>query len=215
MTRPPGEPVEAMAGDLPPDVLGAELADVDAGQSAAAEVSRVQQEAAESAAAVSAAAEPSGPQPLAPKVMVLWRVGILLQAVLPSALLGGGSWLVWRDNNWWAVGAAVLLPWLLCAVLAIRLPASRYAAWRYWVDTDALRLSRGVMFRVESVVPYTRIQHLDTEQGPIERTLGLSRLIIHTAAGTGESLRIPGLHPRDATALRERLALLAGVVEPL
>jgi membrane protein YdbS with pleckstrin-like domain len=83
------------------------------------------------------------------------------------------------------------------------------------VTTDALRLDRGVMFRQESVVPYTRIQHVDTEQGPIERALGLSRVTVHTASGTSSSLTIPGLAPADAEALRERLAQLAGAVEPL
>jgi len=104
---------------------------------------------------------------------------------------------------------------VVAGAVAMRIPGRRYAAWRYRVTPDALRLDRGVMFRVESVVPYTRIQHVDTEQGPLERMLGLSHVTVHTASGSGSSLTIPGLTPEDGHALREHLAMLAGVVEPL
>lgn len=157
---------------------------------------------------------------LAPAVQKLWRISLLLQAIVPSLVVGGVAWLVTRDHE--ALGTrigiiagAALAPWLLAAVLAVRLPPRRYGAWRYQLGADALRLERGVMFRSESVVPYTRIQHVDTNQGPIERSLGLASVTVHTASGSSSSLTIPGLLPTDAEALREQLAQLAGMVEPL
>lgn len=155
------------------------------------------------------------PLALAPRVRTLWRISMLAQALLPSALLGVGAWVVSPTHDLRLAIGVALIPWVIAGILAARLPARRYAAWRYRVTDDALRLDRGVMVRVESVVPYTRIQHVDTEQGPIERLLGLMRVTVHTASGSGASLTIPGLLPADAGALRERLALLAGVVEPL
>jgi hypothetical protein len=148
-------------------------------------------------------------------VQTLWRISFLLQAILPSALLGVGAFVVFRNDKPWVVGLVALLPWLIAAFAAWRLPRRRYEAWRYRVTDDALRLDRGVMVRVESVVPYTRIQHVDTEQGPVERMLGLMRVTVHTASGSGASLTVPGLRPDDAAALREQLAQLASVVEPL
>ncbi len=155
------------------------------------------------------------PRALAPRVNTLWRISMLGQAILPSALLGVGAWVVSPTRDLLLAIGIASIPWVIAGVLAARLPARRYAAWRYRVTDDALRIDRGVMIRVESVVPYTRIQHVDTEQGPIERMLGLMRVTVHTASGSGASLTIPGLLPVDADALRERLALLAGVVEPL
>ena len=155
------------------------------------------------------------PRALAPRVRTLWRLGMLGQAILPSALLGVGAWVVSPTHDLRLAIGVALIPWVIAGILSARLPGRRYTAWRYRVTDDALRLDRGVMVRVESVVPYTRIQHVDTEQGPIERALGLTRVIVHTASGSGSTLSIPGLTPADASALRERLAALAGVVEPL
>ncbi len=165
--------------------------------------------------AIEAPTTDSAPRELAPRIQTLWRISFLLQAILPSALLGVGAFVVLWDDKPWVVVLVALLPWLIAAVSAWRLPRRRYEAWRYRVTDDALRLDRGVMVRVESVVPYTRIQHVDTEQGPIERMLGLMRVTVHTASGSGASLTVPGLRPDDAAALREQLAQLAGVVEPL
>jgi len=155
------------------------------------------------------------PRLLQTRVKTLWRIGFLLQAILPSALAGVASWLVWRDESLWPVIGFAATPFVIAALLAWRLPGRRYAAWQYYLTADTLRLERGVMVRIESVVPYTRIQHVDTEQGPIERALRLTRVIVHTASGSGSTLTIPGLSPDEAAQLREQLALLAGVVEPL
>ncbi len=179
------------------------------------------------AASTTGSFAPSPPPPLSPpllddaprllqtRVKTLWRIGFLLQAILPSALAGVASWLVWRDESIWPAIGFAATPFVIAGLLAWRLPGRRYAAWQYRLTADALRLDRGVMVRIESVVPYTRIQHVDTEQGPIERALGLTRVIVHTASGSGSTLTIPGLSPDEAAQLREQLALLAGVVEPL
>lgn len=170
---------------------------------------------AEPPPAASPASALVGPQMLAQAVQTQWRLGLLLRAIVPSLLLGAATWFLLRPGDWrWTTGAA-LAPWAVTAFLAWRLPPRRYASWRYELGPDALRLGRGVMFRSESVVPYTRIQHVDTEQGPFERMLGIARVTVHTASASSQSLTIPGLVPDDAERLRERLALLAGMVEPL
>ena len=85
----------------------------------------------------------------------------------------------------------------------------RYRRWVYQVRGDALYLERGVVTHVRTLVPYVRIQHVDTSRGPLERTLGLSTLVVYTAGSRGADVSIPGLTPEEASDLQKRVKELA------
>src|SRR4029453_243714 len=71
-------------------------------------------------------------------------------------------------------------------------PRAPHRYWRYQVAPDALELRHGVLKRVHSAIPYFRVQHIDVAQGPVERAVGLARLIVHTASA-GTDATIPGI----------------------
>jgi uncharacterized protein len=83
----------------------------------------------------------------------------------------------------------------------------RYRSWGYAERDDDLLIRRGVMFARLSVVPYGRMQFIDVTAGPLERTLGLATVRLHTAAAATDA-RIPGLPREEAGRLRDRLAEL-------
>jgi uncharacterized protein len=83
----------------------------------------------------------------------------------------------------------------------------RYRAWAYEEREEDLVVSRGVMFRRQSVVPYGRMQLVDVTAGPVERIFKLSTVKLHTAAAASDA-RIPGLERAEAARLRDRLAAL-------
>ncbi|WP_246988501.1 PH domain-containing protein [Halorientalis marina] len=89
-----------------------------------------------------------------------------------------------------------------------------YRSWRFAVESDALELKRGVLTRVETAVPFVRIQHVDTQRGPLDRLLGLSSVVVYTAGSRGADVTIPGLSPDRAEKLRNRLRDLAIESEP-
>jgi uncharacterized protein len=89
------------------------------------------------------------------------------------------------------------------------LPRSRYRHWRYQVASDALELRHGVLQRVHSAIPYFRVQHIDVTQGPVERLVGLSRLVIHTASA-GTDATVPGIAAEEAEELRRVILARAG-----
>jgi membrane protein YdbS with pleckstrin-like domain len=138
------------------------------------------------------------------KVRIVWLVGSLLTA----SILGGGvaaaSLLLFDTGVWPGVGVFVLL--LLIGVLGAVL---RYRRWRFALEEDAVYLERGVLTHVTSVVPFVRVQHVDSQRGPIERTVGLASVVVYTAGSRGADVTIPGLSPERADALRERLRRLA------
>jgi membrane protein YdbS with pleckstrin-like domain len=141
---------------------------------------------------------------LHPRVRVVWAV----QAAITATVLGLVVFAVGRF--------ALSLPaWVPVAVFAVFLLVGvgaallRYRAWRYEVRDDALYLERGVFTRVRTVVPFVRIQHVDSSRGPAERLIGLASTVVYTAGSRGADVTIPGLTPAGADDLRERLKRLA------
>lgn len=97
-------------------------------------------------------------------------------------------------------------PVLLVAILAIyRLPLRRHLARGYTMSADRLRVARGIWFRRDTVVPFGRVQHIDVNQGPIERAYGIATLTLHTAGTHNASVHLPGLEHGLATRMREEI----------
>jgi membrane protein YdbS with pleckstrin-like domain len=107
------------------------------------------------------------------------------------------------------VPASPLLPFAvaLVALGAWVVERGRYRSWGYAERDDDLIVTRGLLFRRVSVVPYGRMQFIDVTAGPIDRLFGLATVQLHTAAAATDA-RIPGLLRTDADALRDRLALV-------
>ena len=70
---------------------------------------------------------------------------------------------------------------------------------RYYVVTDrSLRIREGALLIHEATFTYANVQNLKIHQGPIERLLGISNLVVETAGGAGgksEGKRGPGAFP--------------------
>jgi hypothetical protein len=124
-------------------------------------------------------------------------VSLVVAAIVAGATASQGAGV--------AVGlvAAVLVAGLAWLFLAYR----RFLAWAYQEREEDLVVSRGVMFRRQSVVPYGRMQFVDITAGPVERLFKLSTVKLHTAAAASDA-RIPGLEPTEAARLRDHLAAL-------
>lgn len=89
--------------------------------------------------------------------------------------------------------------------IAIRVPLARYNARGYQMSGDRLRVVRGVLFRSDTIVPFGRVQHIDVDQGPIERALGIATLTLHTAGSHNASVHLPGLGHETAVDMRETI----------
>jgi membrane protein YdbS with pleckstrin-like domain len=105
------------------------------------------------------------------------------------------------------------VPWWL--VLATALAAALSGAWRgernwrhtQWrLDAAGFTLRRGHLWRSETRVPQSRVQHLDLRRGPLQRRRGLSTLVIHTAGTRHSAVAVSGLDMDDAERLRDILA---------
>ncbi len=99
-----------------------------------------------------------------------------------------------------------LVPILLIAGwFVLGMPGRRYRHKGYALGEDRLRVVRGLLFHRDTVVPFGRVQHLDVNQGPLERAHGLATLVVHTAGTHNASVGLPGLKREDAVAMREAI----------
>ncbi|QWF16631.1 PH domain-containing protein [Lysobacter capsici] len=79
----------------------------------------------------------------------------------------------------------------------------RNTLWR--LDDYGFAVRRGVAWQRETLVPLTRVQHLDLKHGPLQRMRRLSTLVVHTAGTRHSAVSIDHLDADDAQRLRERL----------
>ncbi|MCL5255296.1 MAG: PH domain-containing protein [Gammaproteobacteria bacterium] len=114
------------------------------------------------------------------------------------------AWFIDAIPEWisYAVGAVLLLIW---AVLVFIWAPKRYRVTRYLLADDRVHFQLGAWWWRETSVTHNRLQHIEIQQGPVERILGISRLILYTAGGTGADLVIPGLPMADSETIRNQL----------
>jgi membrane protein YdbS with pleckstrin-like domain len=103
----------------------------------------------------------------------------------------------------WALRAASVAVVLLGGVA---FPLLRWRSWRYEVRDEELDLLRGAVVVTRTLIPMTRVQHVDTTRTVIGDLFDLRSVAVHTAAGSNN---IPALRPGEAAAIRDRIALLA------
>jgi uncharacterized protein len=91
----------------------------------------------------------------------------------------------------------------IALVLLIFVPQRRYNARGYQMSADRLRVVRGVLWHSDTAVPFSRVQHIDVHQGPVERFFGIATLTLHTAGTHNASVHLPGLGADRARQMRE------------
>lgn len=99
---------------------------------------------------------------------------------------------------------------ILYLLIGLWIPHLRWKRWSYEIDEDSIDMLRGFVFKTRTVVPINRVQHVDTNQGPIYRKYGLSSVKISTAATTHE---IPALDDETATEVRNTISRLVRQVK--
>lgn len=141
------------------------------------------------------------------KAIALWRLTTLGRGAVFVGLAAVAE--IALDTG---IRAGFLAAPIAIAVLAaaILIPPMRHEAWAFALREDHVYLRRGVLFRTTSLVPYARIQHVDTRHGPVDRWLGLATLVIFTAGTRGAIVMIPALPAAEAEQLRDHLAALSG-----
>lgn len=223
--KPPADPRATVATPLdvrPDDLSAGDAAPSDASPADASPEAVVQAPApaasAPGAPTETSASPESGPEapetdgfrPPHPDALRLEMViGGLVVGVIATLLLGTatlltllldlapfGTVLIW--------GAPALVLSILVYFLLIH-PRRRHRRYRYRVDERGLEIRQGVWWRSHRSIAHSRLQHSDVTQGPLERAMGLAKVIVHTAGTHAASTIVSGLSLARAHAVRDEL----------
>lgn len=146
------------------------------------------------------------------KALKAWRLNGLFKTLIEALLLTG--YLVFNAyvTEWPAwIGAILIVVFILLAALHILIiPNIRMVYWGYQINEHDIDIQYGIIVIRRTLVPMQRIQHVDTEHGPILRLFKLATLTISTA---GTNHKIPALEESTAEELRQQISMLARVSE--
>ena len=142
-------------------------------------------------------------QPLPRRGALLHAAGTAIGFIIPFAIVLAMLARQFTALPWFAGALTGALVGLLLGG-GIGLRRHRRIGWK--LDEDGFATRRGGLWRSETLVPVSRVQHLDLERGPLERQLGLATLVVHTAGTRMAAVKLPLLALDDAQALRAHLA---------
>ncbi len=145
---------------------------------------------------------------LDPRIKGIWILkNLLLSIIISMGILFYELTRLFRfeDALFFNHGLVAFMVFIGMSIIGIIFPFLSYYYWKYEIRENELYIERGVLTKIRTVAPRTRIQHLDVSQGVIERMFGLARLIIYTAGSRGADIVIPGLEARYADELRDSI----------
>ena len=152
-----------------------------------------------------AAGDP-GWQPMPPRALTMFVLVNVAGSIVAALAMLVPLGLLIPSKSWELAAACIAL--LGLPLFGWWLARKQYRHTRWKLDADGFALRRGNLWRSETRVPASRVQHLDLKHGPLERRYRLATLVIHTAGTRNSAVSVTGLDEADAERLRDRLALL-------
>lgn len=133
------------------------------------------------------------------KLMKELLVPLLILALTQGFSNAGGRFFYWRL----VLGIALVAGAFVWGFI-------RWALFRYKVEDGLLQIEEGVLIRKKQSIPLARIQAVDFAEEVLLRLLGLVRVRIQTAGGSGPEAELPAVTRKEALRLEALLRQPAG-----
>ncbi|UQD50844.1 hypothetical protein C0971_01340 [Bacillus methanolicus] len=145
------------------------------------------------------------------RALKVWRIFGAIQSVFMWMIAVGVTILtIIFHRPIWIPAGLIIIAIISSYFFIILLPALRWKRWRYEVRDQEIELQHGVFIIKRTLVPMIRVQHVDTQQGPLLRKYHLATVTVSTAATVHE---IPALDMEEAEELRSSISRLARVAD--
>lgn len=157
---------------------------------------------------------PEPTQRISPKASTVWRIN--------SAIFSGGFLIIlgvliflsfYLDWFGWIKITLYIISALTTLNLIYRLtiyPIYMQRTWRYEIDEDFVQIKYGFINRYHAIIPMSRVEYVNTDQGPLLRKFRLASLTIGTLTSPHE---IPALSLDEAAEIRSKIVYLAKIVD--
>ena len=145
---------------------------------------------------------------LDPGIKTVWAIHTILRTIFYAVVVFFIEFFFLRNNlpNWdFIPGTLAVSIFMFGFIMTFIYPWLAYKYWAFEVREKELYLKRGILNRIYTTAPYSRVQHIDVQQSFIERTMHLGRLVIYTAGTRGADVTVPGLPIEYAEELRDQL----------
>lgn len=148
---------------------------------------------------------------LTPRAIRVWQLGNAVGNLFFFGIPAVYAAIFGTDGfHFWVVSVSAGVIFLLWVLSIVLFPYLSWKNWRYAVDEKEIDLKRGVIVKTRTLIPLSRVQHVDTRQGPLLRWYNLASVTISTAATTHE---IPALDAQIADRVRNQISTYARLAE--
>ena len=118
-------------------------------------------------------------------VMILWLALIIVDSIganhVFSILNNYPQFLSFINTGLaWAILGGMAF-WIIAFIFAFLAASLDYYSYQFFLDTDALKIKRGVINKDEISIPYRQIANVNVEQTLLHQLLGVARIAILTA----------------------------------
>lgn len=134
------------------------------------------------------------------RLMVIKRlIGILLVLLGVSVYYLLGNLKGISISRFWIIFGAILL----VGIFVLMMAKVYFDRKKYRLFDKNLTYRKGLLVHKETTVPFSRIQHIEIDEGPLERYFKLATMSIYTAGDSGKDLKINGLKVDEAQEMKE------------
>lgn len=151
-------------------------------------------------------------QRISPNAIKVWRISNLISNVIVLAILAGilTSQIYFDWYHWIGVVLYIIIALVILNAIYEHFiePVYQQKTWRYEIDEQYIQIKHGLFSKHHLIVPMTKIEYVNTNQGPLLRRYGLSTITIGTIASSHE---IPAIPEAEAKELRNKIAFLAKI----
>ncbi|WP_054026791.1 PH domain-containing protein [Bacillus sp. FJAT-28004] len=148
-------------------------------------------------------------------IYILFGLLNTIKGFIPIILIGVLKGTSWTNLNWyWYTGAAVL------SVVLLVFSFFEWKRFGFWLEEDRIIIRKGLLFRDEKTIYYTRIHSVNVEQPLIQRILGVAQVKIETPGGNKKADGVlPALSIKEANdiqyMLRKQASSTAVPIDPV